>query len=191
MGIFTTREAAEEFVRGDPFVLNGVVRNWTIREWNEALIPDSPPAPWLVPEPDDLYIPNGPGDPDPAPASAPDGWRDIRPELSAEPYVFAAGELPGPPPGVSPFAVIREDEGVTLILTRADADRAGLAYEHIAARITLRVGSALTDVGLTALFSRTLAAAGISCNVIAGLAHDHLFVDWDQAARALALLREL
>jgi len=37
MGIFTTREAAEEFVRGDPFVLNGVVRKWTIREWNEAL----------------------------------------------------------------------------------------------------------------------------------------------------------
>ena len=40
MGIFTTREAAEEFVRGDPFVLHGVVRNWTIREWNEALVPD-------------------------------------------------------------------------------------------------------------------------------------------------------
>ena len=40
MSIFTTREAAEEFVRGDPFVLNGVVRNWTIREWNEALVPD-------------------------------------------------------------------------------------------------------------------------------------------------------
>jgi len=41
------------------------------------------------------------------------------------------------------------------------------------------------------LFSRTLAESGISCNVIAGLAHDHLFVDWDQAARALALLRAL
>jgi uncharacterized protein len=122
----------------------------------------------------------------PAPSAA--GWRDIRPDLSAEPYVFAAGE---PPPGVSPFAVIREDEGVTLILTRADADRVGLAYDYVAARITLRVGSALTDVGLTALFSRTLADAGISCNVIAGLAHDHLFVGWDQAARALALLREL
>jgi len=35
MGIFMTREAAEEFVRGDPFVLNGVVSNWEIREWNE------------------------------------------------------------------------------------------------------------------------------------------------------------
>jgi hypothetical protein len=32
---------------------------------------------------------------------------------------------------------------------------------------------------------------GSSCNVIAGLAHDHLFVEWDQGARALALLREL
>jgi uncharacterized protein YciI len=40
MGIFSTRAAAEEFVRGDPFVLNGVVRNWTIREWNEALVPE-------------------------------------------------------------------------------------------------------------------------------------------------------
>ncbi len=48
-----------------------------------------------------------------------------------------------------------------------------------------------TAAGLTALFSRTLAQSGISCNVIAGLAHDHLFVDWDQAARALALLRAL
>ena len=37
MAIFITREAAEEFVRGDPFVLNGVVRSWHIREWNEVL----------------------------------------------------------------------------------------------------------------------------------------------------------
>jgi len=39
MAIFTTREAAEEFVRGDPFVLNGVVRDWEIREWDEAFLP--------------------------------------------------------------------------------------------------------------------------------------------------------
>jgi hypothetical protein len=37
MGIFTCREAAEEFARGDPFVVHGVVRRWYIREWNEAL----------------------------------------------------------------------------------------------------------------------------------------------------------
>ena len=40
MGIFTTREAAEEFVRGDPFVLNGIVRDWVIRDWIEAFIPE-------------------------------------------------------------------------------------------------------------------------------------------------------
>jgi uncharacterized protein len=37
MGVFTTRDAAEEFVAGDPFVLHGVVRNWYIREWMEAI----------------------------------------------------------------------------------------------------------------------------------------------------------
>ncbi len=37
MGIFTTREAAEEFVADDPFVVNGVVSKWSLREWNEVL----------------------------------------------------------------------------------------------------------------------------------------------------------
>jgi uncharacterized protein len=40
LSIFTTREAAEEFVRGDPFVLHGVIGKWTIREWNEVLVPE-------------------------------------------------------------------------------------------------------------------------------------------------------
>lgn len=33
MAVCATREAAEEFVRGDPFVLNGMVRQWYVREW--------------------------------------------------------------------------------------------------------------------------------------------------------------
>jgi hypothetical protein len=40
MAVFTTREAAEEFATGDPFVQNGVVRNWFVREWDEAFVPD-------------------------------------------------------------------------------------------------------------------------------------------------------
>ena len=35
MSVFTTREAAERFVDGDPFRLNGVVANWTLKQWNE------------------------------------------------------------------------------------------------------------------------------------------------------------
>jgi uncharacterized protein YciI len=37
MAVFTTREAAEEFAGGDPFVLNGVIRSWSVRGWNEVL----------------------------------------------------------------------------------------------------------------------------------------------------------
>jgi hypothetical protein len=37
MGVFTTRNAAESFAAGDPFVLNGVVKCWSVREWMEAV----------------------------------------------------------------------------------------------------------------------------------------------------------
>jgi len=147
---------------------------------------------WLVPRPDPVFRPNEPVPSPSAPSPVTRGWRDIEPDLAGDQYVFAAGSAAAPlPPSVIPFAVIREDEGPTLILTRADADRAGLHYSYVAARITLRIDSGLADVGLTALFSRILADAGISCNVIAGLAHDHLFVEWDHGPRARDLLRDL
>jgi uncharacterized protein len=37
MAIFTTREAAEAFIGGDPFVTEGLVGKWRIVEWNAAL----------------------------------------------------------------------------------------------------------------------------------------------------------
>jgi uncharacterized protein YciI len=39
MAVFRTREAAEGFAVGDPFVVNGVVKRWHVREWNEVLAP--------------------------------------------------------------------------------------------------------------------------------------------------------
>jgi len=39
MGIFRTREAAEEFIRRDPFNLEGLVKEYSIREWNDEMIP--------------------------------------------------------------------------------------------------------------------------------------------------------
>ena len=38
MAVFRSREAAEEFMKEDPFILNGVVRAWQLREWNEILL---------------------------------------------------------------------------------------------------------------------------------------------------------
>ena len=31
VAVFTSRKAAEEFAQGDPFVRNGVVRDWQVR----------------------------------------------------------------------------------------------------------------------------------------------------------------
>jgi uncharacterized protein YciI len=42
MGIFASREAAEQFVAGDPFMRAGVVASWTVRPWNEVLQPEAP-----------------------------------------------------------------------------------------------------------------------------------------------------
>ena len=39
MAIFTSREAAEEFIKDDPFVVDGVITSWHIGEWDETLTP--------------------------------------------------------------------------------------------------------------------------------------------------------
>jgi uncharacterized protein len=92
-----------------------------------------------------------------------------------------------------PFAVafVREAEGYTLVLPRPEADRLGLIYTFAGAWITLTVHSDLAAVGLTAAFSTALAEAGISCNVVAGYFHDHIFVDGPRAQQALEVLRQL
>jgi uncharacterized protein YciI len=38
MAVFSSRAAAEEFVASDPFVLHGVVGEWHVREWREAIL---------------------------------------------------------------------------------------------------------------------------------------------------------
>ena len=38
MAIFRTREAAEELVKRDPFALEGLVKAYVIREWNDTML---------------------------------------------------------------------------------------------------------------------------------------------------------
>jgi hypothetical protein len=88
-------------------------------------------------------------------------------------------------------ASIREPEGLSVILPEQVAVELGLPVAFTAAWITLAVHSDLSTVGLTAAFSQALARAGISCNVVAGVCHDHLFVPIGQAQAALDTLRTL
>ena len=90
-----------------------------------------------------------------------------------------------------PIASFREDEGLTLLLTRENADKAGFSYESILKGITLTIHSSLEAVGLTAAVSGKLAEKGISANVIAAYYHDHIFVQAEKADAALSALNEL
>jgi predicted N-acetyltransferase YhbS len=88
-------------------------------------------------------------------------------------------------------AAVREAEGLTVVLPRAEADKSGLSYDFVGAWITLQIHSSLEAVGLTAAVSRALTDARISCNVLAGFHHDHLLVPVADAPRALEVLAEL
>ncbi|MDX2743170.1 MULTISPECIES: ACT domain-containing protein [Streptomyces] len=115
----------------------------------------------------------------------------MRPELNPGRYVFTT--VPGgeTPAGVTPVATVAEREGMTLVLPESEAVAAGLAYDYVAGWITLRVHSALDAVGLTAAVSLALTDAGVSCNVVAGYHHDHLFVPYARAEEAVQVLEAL
>lgn len=117
--------------------------------------------------------------------------RHLTPVLQEGTYVFCTVAPDYPLPLAEALGTFREAEGLTLILPQATADRLGLPYDYEAAWLTLQVHSALAAVGLTAAFAQALAAAGLSCNVVAGYYHDHLFVPRPDAGRALQVLRQL
>ena len=116
--------------------------------------------------------------------------RTMSPVLHAETYVFTRVDSPIPP-NAHPVVTVREDEGLTMVLQKEEADTLSLDYDYEAAWITLEVHSSLEAVGLTAAVSNALKDAGISCNVVAGYTHDHLFVPIGRSADALAALQAL
>ncbi len=117
--------------------------------------------------------------------------RNLSPQLNAGDYVFCCLDDDSLLAGVPVLGSFREREGLTVILQREQAERLGLPFDYVAAWITLSVHSALSAVGLTAAFAGALAKSGISCNVIAGYHHDHLFVARADGERAINLLQQL
>ena len=117
--------------------------------------------------------------------------RSMEPVLNPGTYAYASVPLGTDVSRVECVATVREPEGLTLVLAEKEAQRLGLAVLFRCAWITLRVHSDLHAVGLTAAFSTALGQAGISCNVVAGAYHDHIFVPVDRADLAMLALDQL
>ncbi|WP_224998774.1 ACT domain-containing protein [Cesiribacter sp. SM1] len=117
--------------------------------------------------------------------------RGMTPVLNPGEYIFTTTQDENIIKRADTIGTFREQEGTTLIMERTKADALALPYEYIAAWISLMVHSSLEAVGLTALFSAALAKHNISCNVVAGYYHDHIFVDKKDEARAMEVLSKL
>ena len=101
----------------------------------------------------------------------------MRPVLHPDIYGYACLDPAQPlPEGLVPFAMVAEDEGLTVVAPEAQLKSAGLPHQGGWARISLGVVSDLAAVGLTAAIAKVLTQAGISANVIAGYHHDHVFL---------------
>ena len=115
----------------------------------------------------------------------------MEPVLNPGVFVFTSVATMPDLPAENVIACMQEAEGLSLIVSEADAIRLGLPVMFRAAWITLSVHSDLQAVGLTAAFAAALGAEGISCNVVAGAFHDHIFVQAGRAQDAMAALVRL
>lgn len=115
----------------------------------------------------------------------------MNPRLNEGLYVFCSFPNPRTDLQKDSIGTFKEQEGITYILPQTVADQHKLTYDFLASWISLEIHSALDAVGLTAAFSQALGEAKISCNVVAGYYHDHIFVGKNDTQKALKVLRKL
>jgi hypothetical protein len=114
--------------------------------------------------------------------------KTMNPELNEGEYVFCSLEDNIKIDLADVIGCFKEKEGVTIIVEKKVAEKMNLSYSSVTSWITLTVHSSLEAIGLTAAFSGALAAAAISCNVIAGYYHDHIFIPVKDRQKAMKIL---
>lgn len=117
--------------------------------------------------------------------------RSMTPKLNAGVYYFATLNNDDVLPLSKTIATIREEEGLSVIVNEETVAEYALQAQFKCAWISLTVHSDLEAVGLTAAFATALSNVGISCNVVAGNYHDHIFVPYEKAELAMQTLRSL
>jgi hypothetical protein len=114
--------------------------------------------------------------------------QNMKPERNAGEYVFCLVDSLQRAAELQPLCTFQEKEGITVILSKEQADTESIQYSIVCAWITLTVHSSLEAVGLTAAVSKALTEENISCNVVAAYYHDHIFVPIKDAEHAMKTL---
>ena len=92
---------------------------------------------------------------------------------------------------LNPICTFNENEGLSLILNRDEADLNSIQYESVFRMITLNIRSSLDAVGFLARITGKLAMYNISVNPVSAYYHDHLFVPIARAEEAVNILKQL
>jgi len=115
----------------------------------------------------------------------------MKPKIHEGEFVFCTVQDLVSAASLNPLCIFQEEEAITVIIPKRQADKASIPYSVVCAWITLTVHSSLEAVGLTAAVSKALTEANISCNVIAAFYHDHIFVPVNDAQKAMFVLENL
>ena len=117
--------------------------------------------------------------------------RNMQPVVVEGEYVFSSVQESQLDDLESPLMIFRENEGSTVIVTRAIAERNGFVFSSSWGLVSLSIHSDLEAVGFLAAITSYLAEAGISVNVVSAFYHDHLFVPYARVDEVVALLSAL
>lgn len=100
-------------------------------------------------------------------------------------YMIVRGDMPT---GMVPVAEVIDGEGRGFAVREIDQGEISLSFDYTVVWITARTSNAVQAHALALLARKTLLKAEISFTSATGLAHEHLFVPWEKAPEAMALL---
>ena len=117
----------------------------------------------------------------------------IDPYLVDESFIFMTTDqsLSSISNTLNPIASFKENEGLSIVITQATADKNAITYDSVFSCISLGVHSSLESYGLISTISRELTQNNISTNVFSGYYHDHIFVQSGKAGMALEIISNI
>ena len=118
---------------------------------------------------------------------------NLKPRILEGSFVFTTSndELVHLMKTFKPIATFREEEGITLVISKDEADKFNIKYDSLFRCISLGVHSSLNSYGLISSISSELTKKKISSNVFSGFYHDHIFVQADLADTAIQVINSL